>query len=111
MRTKKDHETQNHSFRTENLSTTTKALKNGNCEIRLKKKTLCCCSRTIESQQFKLVQFMRQSYIEKKIKLGGNGPVEIQLKIHKATHANEFERVQGKKLTVGPILPAYIPKN
>ena len=46
--------------------------------------------------------------IDKHIKLS-DARLGVQIMIHKATKVQEFEKVAGKKLAVGPILKPYAP--
>ena len=107
MRTKKDTQTLKHQFVTSNLAKTLINLKAGEIEFRLKKKG-CCGSTTLETQTLKLSGFGAISVIDKHIKLS-DARLGVQIMIHKATKVQEFEKVAGKKLAVGPILKPYAP--
>lgn len=102
---KEESKTYKMSFATNDLPKTMQGLKEGKIDFTLKKKKFFGANN-LETQSLSLTTFGAHSVMDKPVAILGQR-LGVHMTIHKATRTKEYEKVPGKKLGVGPILPPF----
>ena len=80
-------------------------LKDRKIDFTIKKKKFFGADN-LETQSLNLTPFGAHSVFSKHIELQG-ARLDCTVMIHKSTRVKEFEKVSGKKLSLGPIIPPF----
>ena len=88
---------------TANLQKMLHGLKEGKIDFTIKKKKFFGANN-LETQSLSLTTLGAHSVLDKHVMLQG-ARLNVQIMIHKSTRVKEFEKVAGKKLAIGQIMP------
>lgn len=105
---KKQEDTLKHKFESANLTKMLWGLKEKQIIFKLKKKKGIFGFRNeeMETQSLNLTLFGANSMLEKHFTMQGHR-VGIEMMLHKATRVKEYEKVEGTKLGLSPVLPPF----
>ena len=90
---------------TGNLNKVLAGLKEKKIDFTMKKKKFFG-QDNLETQSLSFTTFGAHSVLKKHVTLQG-ARLDAEIMIHKSTRVKEFEKVPGKKMTLGPILPPF----